>query len=170
MSTRLSAEVISMAQVRIGRFVGAGAVVALVAVAGAGLMWAQQRGTGSGVDPVSGKPLASLVNEKYKPETEADLTKKLGFDPATRSAMANPYKLVPNWPHLDKPGGGIGIVPDEAGGVWLQHRGNPAIVHINAAGDVVASFPVSSGSGAGSGSATYSYAHGMCRDRDGNFW
>jgi hypothetical protein len=159
-----------MAPVRIGRVAHAAGVMALVAVAGAGLMLAQQRESRPDVDPASGKPLGSLVNDKYKPEGEAEVTKRLGFDPATHSAMANPYKMVPNWPHLDKPGGAIGIVPDEAGGVWLQHRGNPAIVHINAAGNVVASFPVSSGSGGASGSATYSYAHGMCRDRDGNFW
>ena len=147
-------------------------VAALVAVAGAGTL-ARQQATRPGFDPVSGKPLGSLVNESYKPETEAEVTKRVGFNPATHSAMANPYKLVPNWPKLEKPGGAIGIVPDQQGGVWLQHRGNPSIVHINAAGDVIGSFPgVSSGNGNvnGSGDMTYSYGHGLCKDIDGNFW
>jgi hypothetical protein len=77
------------------------------------------------------------------------------------SAMNNPYRMLANWPHLGtiKPGAAIGIVPDGEGGVWLQHRSDPAILHINSAGDIVQKWAV-----------TFSQSHGFCRDHDGNFW
>lgn len=77
------------------------------------------------------------------------------------NAMNNPYRMVESWPHLApiKPGAAIGIVPDGQGGVWLQHRSDPGIVHIDERGDVVKRFDV-----------TFSSSHGLCRDRDGNFW
>ena len=83
------------------------------------------------------------------------------------NAMANPYRMLPNWPHLGdiKPGAAIGILPDGKGGVWLQHRSVPAIVHINAAGDVVQRF-----SGPDGKPLEFASSHGLCRDRDGNFW
>jgi NHL repeat-containing protein len=64
-------------------------------------------------------------------------------------------------PHLGdiKPGAAIGIVPDGRGGAWMQHRSVPGIVHVDANGDIVKSFDV-----------TFSSSHGLCRDRDGNFW
>jgi sugar lactone lactonase YvrE len=75
--------------------------------------------------------------------------------------MTNPYRMVLGWPRLGtiKPGAAIGILSDGSGGVWLQHRSQPAIVHLNSAGDVVQQFDVS-----------FSSSHGLCRDRDGNFW
>ena len=81
--------------------------------------------------------------------------------PAIQSIMTNPYRLIPNWPHLGdiKPGAAIGIIPDGKGGVWLQHRSEPAILHINANGDIVKRFEVA-----------FSSSHGMCQDKDGNFW
>jgi streptogramin lyase len=81
--------------------------------------------------------------------------------PAVTSIMTNPYRIVPNWPNLGniKPGAAIGIIPDGKGGLWLQHRSDPAIVHIDAAGNVVKRFDV-----------TFSSSHGLCQDRDGNFW
>jgi hypothetical protein len=77
------------------------------------------------------------------------------------NAMNNPYRMLENWPHLGdiKPGAAIGIVPDGMGGVWLQHRSVPAIVHIDSSGNIVKRFEV-----------TFSSSHGFCRDRDGNFW
>lgn len=77
------------------------------------------------------------------------------------NAMTNPYQMLENWPHLGtiKPGAAIGIVPDGTGGVWLQHRSVPGILHINESGDIVKRFEVS-----------FSAAHGFCQDRDGNFW
>jgi hypothetical protein len=80
---------------------------------------------------------------------------------AVTSIMTNPYRIVPNWPNLGaiKPGAAIGILPDGKGGLWLQHRSDPAIVHINAAGNVDKRFEV-----------TFSSSHGLCQDRDGNFW
>jgi sugar lactone lactonase YvrE len=75
--------------------------------------------------------------------------------------MANSHRMLPSWPHLGeiKPGAAIGIVPDGAGGVWLQHRSVPAVLHIDASGDVVQQIDM-----------TFSSSHGLCRDRDGNFW
>jgi len=77
------------------------------------------------------------------------------------NAINNPYRMIENWPHLGtiKPGAAIGIVPDGQGGVWLQHRSDPGIVHADAKGEIVKRFDV-----------TFSSAHGLCRDRDGNFW
>jgi WD40 repeat protein len=77
------------------------------------------------------------------------------------NAMTNPYRMLEMWPHLGdiKPGSAIGIVPDGKGGVWLEHRSVPAIVHIDASGNIVKRFDVA-----------FSSSHGMCRDRDGNFW
>ena len=82
--------------------------------------------------------------------------------PTITSAMANPYRMVENWPRLGdiKPGAAIGIIPDGEGGVWLLHRSEPPILHINASGAVVKSF----------GDGMFALAHGFCRDRDGNFW
>ena len=82
--------------------------------------------------------------------------------PRVTSTMANGgYRMLPAWPHLGtiKPGAAIGIVPDGTGGVWLQHRSVPAILHINASGDIIKQFDV-----------TFSSSHGLCRDRDGNLW
>jgi len=76
------------------------------------------------------------------------------------NTMVNPYRMLPNWPRLGniKPGAAIGIIPDGKGGVWLQHRSDPGIVHIDTNGNVMQRFAV-----------TFSQAHGFCRDRDGNF-
>ena len=82
--------------------------------------------------------------------------------PRVTSTMNNGgYRMLPNWPHLGtiKPGAAIGIVPDGTGGVWLQHRSVPAILHIDNAGDIVKQFDV-----------TFASSHGLCRDRDGNLW
>ena len=78
------------------------------------------------------------------------------------SAMANPYEMVENWPHLGdiKPGAAIGIIPDGKGGTWLHHRSEPPIIHFDAAGNILKSF----------GNGMFVQAHGFCQDRDGNFW
>ena len=75
--------------------------------------------------------------------------------------MANPYRMLDNWPHLGdiKAGAAIGIVPDNMGGLWLQHRSEPAILHFNAAGAIVKRFDV-----------TFASSHGLCQDADGNLW
>jgi len=98
--------------------------------------------------------------------TGAALLAQTGAGPAAvqtapNNAMNNPYRMLENWPHLGdiKSGAAIGILPDGTGGVWLQHRSVPAIVHIDASGNVVKRFDVS-----------FASSHGLCRDRDGNFW
>jgi len=80
---------------------------------------------------------------------------------ASSNAMNNPFRMLEGWPHLGdiKPGAAIGIVPDGKGGVWLQHRSVPAILHIDASGNILKQFD-----------ATFSSSHGFCQDRDGNFW
>ena len=47
--------------------------------------------------------------------------------PEPPSAMANPYRMVENWPHFGdiKSGAAIGIIPDGKGGTWLHHRSEP---------------------------------------------
>jgi hypothetical protein len=81
--------------------------------------------------------------------------------PSAGNAMSNPYRMLENWPHLGpiKPGAAIGIVPDGKGGVWLQHRSEPGILHFDAAGTIVKRFEV-----------TFASSHGLCQDADGNFW
>ena len=68
-------------------------------------------------------------------QTTAPADKSVPF----KSTMANPYRLVENWPKLGTipPGPAIGIIPDEKGGVWLLHRSDPPLLHIDAAGNVV---------------------------------
>ena len=63
---------------------------------------------------------------------------------AAGNAMNNPYRMLESWPHLGdiKPGAAIGIVPDGKGGVWLQHRSVPAILHIDSSGDILKKFDV----------------------------
>jgi NHL repeat-containing protein len=80
---------------------------------------------------------------------------------AAGNAMNNPYRMLESWPHLGdiKPGAAIGIVPDGKGGVWMGHRSVPAIVHIDSSGNIVKKFDV-----------TFASSHGLCQDRDGNFW
>src|SRR5580700_8906258 len=80
---------------------------------------------------------------------------------AIGNAMSNPFRMLESWPHLGdiKPGAAIGIVPDGKGGVWLQHRSVPAILHIDPSGNIVKRFD-----------ATFSSSHGFCQDQDGNFW
>ncbi|MBM3779121.1 MAG: hypothetical protein FJW23_12965 [Acidimicrobiia bacterium] len=79
------------------------------------------------------------------------------------SAMANPYRLLENWPQ-SPPGGKwgavIGIIPDGKGGTWVHHRADPPIVYFDASGKVVKSF----------GQGMFVQAHGFCMDRDGNLW
>src|SRR5688572_14845561 len=84
-----------------------------------------------------------------------------GYPPWT-STMANPYRVIPNWPRLGdiKPGAAIGIIPDGKGGTWLHHRSEPPILHIDASGKVDRRF----------GNGMFVQAHGFCQDRDGNFW
>jgi len=85
-----------------------------------------------------------------------------GGYPTWASTMASPYQMTPNWPRLGtiKPGAAIGIIPDGKGGTWLHHRSEPPILYIDSAGNVVKSF----------GNGMFVQAHGVCQDRDGNFW
>jgi WD40 repeat protein len=80
---------------------------------------------------------------------------------AAGNAMNNPYRMLESWPHLGdiKPGAAIGILPDGKGGVWLQHRSDPAILHIDPSGNILKKFDV-----------TFSSSHGLCQDQDGNLW
>lgn len=94
-------------------------------------------------------------------QSQSDPGRAVPIPAPSGNAMVNPYKIIPNWPHLGeiKPGSAIGLVPDGKGGVWMGHRSTPAIVHIDASGNIIQSI-----------NAPISTAHGLCRDRDGNFW
>lgn len=99
-----------------------------------------------------------------RPYAQAGRGSEPANGPAVTSIMTNPYRMVENWPHVGnlKLGAAIGIIPDGKGGIWLQHRQNgtdPAILHIDASGNIVKRFDV-----------TFSSSHGMCQDKDGNFW
>ncbi len=80
-----------------------------------------------------------------------------------RNLIANPYRMVENWPTLNpgmKWGAAINFIPDTEGGTWMLFRSEPPIVHFNAAGRITAML----------GEGLITTAHGLCRDRDGNFW
>jgi WD40 repeat protein len=119
---------------RVLRALGAVVLVSSVAVIGTGLFAQGGRG-GQNLPP----PVELIAN----------------------NSMQNPYQMLENWPHLGaiKPGAAIGIVPDGKGGVWLQHRSDPGIIHFDAAGNILKRFDV-----------TFSSSHGLCLDQDGNFW
>lgn len=122
------------------KFVVGFAAAALVAVAGAGMRAQGGQATGAQRYPIYPTPGRTYPS----------------------SVIANPYKIVENWPHYGKikPGGAIGVVPDEKGGVYILHRAEPPIIYFNAAGDIVRTF----------GDGLFIFAHGMCKDRDGNLW
>jgi sugar lactone lactonase YvrE len=82
--------------------------------------------------------------------------------PEPPSAMANPYRMVENWPRFGeiRSGAAIGIIPDGKGGTWLHHRSEPPIIHFDASGKLLKSF----------GDRMFVQAHGFCQDREGNFW
>ena len=82
---------------------------------------------------------------------------------AGSNAMSNPYRVLDGWASLPEGvewGGVIGLIPDGEGGVWIQHRSEPPIIHFDGTGAVVGSF----------GEGMFVMAHGFCRDHDGNFW
>jgi sugar lactone lactonase YvrE len=112
----------------------------IAAVAIASAMFAQAQG-GRGPSPTAGRGQAA---------------------PEPPSAMANPYRMVENWPHFGeiKSGAAIGIIPDGTGGTWLHHRSEPPIIHFDRSGKLLKSF----------GDQMFVQAHGFCQDRDGNFW
>ena len=80
-----------------------------------------------------------------------------------RNLMSNPYRMIENWPTLNpgmKWGAAINFLPDNKGGTWVLLRTEPPISYFDASGKIVKSM----------GQGTFVQAHGMCRDRDGNFW
>jgi DNA-binding beta-propeller fold protein YncE len=107
--------------------------------------------------PSAVAPAQSTAQRTFPPPGQA----RGGYPPWT-STMANPYRVIPNWPRLGdiKPGAAIGIIPDGKGGTWLHHRSEPPILHIDASGAVDRRF----------GNGMFVQAHGFCQDRDGNFW
>lgn len=109
---------------------------------------------------VAGLAMATLlgVASHAQPGREPART---GTPPGT-SLMANPYRLVENWPRLGtiKPGTAMGMLPDGQGGLWMLHRSEPPILHLDSSGNVVTGF----------GDGMFLVPHGFCRDREGNFW
>ena len=105
-------------------------------------------------------PLLLLVPAWALAQDTAPTAKPVPLPP--QNAMANPYgEMIPDWPHTGdiELGSAIGILADGQGGLWLQHRGTPSLLHFDAQGDIVEQRDPG-----------FSTAHGMCRDSDGNFW
>ena len=112
--------------------------------------------------PASATPAAPASQQGAGPRGFPPPGQARGGYPPWTSTMANPYRVIPNWPRLGdiKPGAAIGIIPDGKGGTWLHHRSEPPILHIDASGAVDRRF----------GNGMFVQAHGFCQDRDGNFW
>jgi sugar lactone lactonase YvrE len=112
--------------------------------------------------PAPATPAAPVSQQSAGPRGFPPPGQARGGYPPWTSTMANPYKVIPNWPQLGdiKPGAAIGIIPDGKGGTWLHHRSEPPILHIDASGKVDRRF----------GNGMFVQAHGFCQDRDGNFW
>src|SRR5215203_5278014 len=110
------------------------------------------------VSGVAGSVAAFALGVLVFAQATAPADKSVPF----KSTMANPYRLVESWPKLGTipPGPAIGIIPDEKGGVWLLHRSDPPLLHIDAAGNVVKTMA----------EGVFGTVHAFCRDRDGNFW
>ena len=105
-----------------------------------------------------GVPLAAQVGE---PTAEADKAAILSRRPT--STMANPYRLIEDWPTIPADqewGAAIGLIPDDTGGLWMLFRSDPPIVYVNAEGRFTKRF----------GQGMIVQAHGFCMDRDGNLW
>jgi sugar lactone lactonase YvrE len=96
------------------------------------------------------------------PPPQAQVTSGIQKHPGVNQ-IANPYRLIEKWPTL-RPnmrwGAAISMIPDGTGGTWMYFRSEPPIVHFNAAGQITQTF----------GDGMFVSAHGLCRDRDGNFW
>ncbi|MQA90591.1 MAG: hypothetical protein GEU90_10195 [Gemmatimonas sp.] len=96
-------------------------------------------------------------------ETAAEAEKASALSVRPTSTMANPYRLIENWPTLPPDqewGAAIGLLPDDTGGLWMLFRSDPPIVYVNADGQISKRF----------GSGTIVQAHGFCMDHDGNLW
>ena len=79
------------------------------------------------------------------------------------STMANPYRLVEDWPTLPSDmewGAAIGLIPDDTGGLWMLFRSDPPIVYVSADGEITKRI----------GEGMIVQAHGFCMDFDGNLW
>ena len=79
------------------------------------------------------------------------------------STMANPYRLVEDWPTLPSDmewGAAIGLIPDDTGGLWMLFRSDPPIVYVTADGEFTKRI----------GEGMIVQAHGFCMDLDGNLW
>jgi len=76
-------------------------------------------------------PVCRRISWKFLALLVAAAALSTGLFAQGGNAMINPFRMLENWPHLGdiKPGAAIGIVPDGKGGVWLQHRSEPAILH-----------------------------------------
>jgi sugar lactone lactonase YvrE len=80
-----------------------------------------------------------------------------------QNLMSNPYTLIEHWPTLNpgmKWGAAINFLPDNKGGTWALLRTEPPVNFFDASGKILRSW----------GQGAFASPHGMCRDRDGNFW
>lgn len=82
---------------------------------------------------------------------------------AILAAQPNPYRKVENWlkvPPDFKWGVLAGVYPDRDGGLWVVHRGEPAVLKFSKSGALVKSF----------GKGLFHTAHGVFIDAEGHLW
>lgn len=137
------------------RRTAAGVLIA-IAIAGVGqLLRAQQA-------PAPQAPAAAAPRPDGGPFTGSAPGGGARSEPG-QNLMSNPYRLVESWPTLNpgmKWGAAINFLPDHQGGTWALLRTEPPVVFFDASGKITRSFAQGS----------FVSAHGMCRDRSGNFW
>lgn len=106
---------------------------------------------------------APPLHSQGAPDADPMLQKASELSLRPNSTMANPYRMVENWPTLppgQEWGAAIGLLPDDTGGLWMLFRSEPPIVYVEADGRVSKAF----------GEGTIVQAHGFCMDHDGNLW
>jgi len=125
----------------------------------------RRRGIAAGPVPslATGLAVALFVLPVAEAQNPAPLDARQQLSSRVVSSIANPYRIVPDWPTLEPGmswGAAIGIIPDNTGGTWMLFRSEPPINHIDADGRITKSF----------GEGMFVQAHGFCMDSDGNLW
>lgn len=137
-----------------------GVVGVVVALATAMYVQAQQPTPAAPAQPAQGSAPARPTNGG--PYTGTGPQGSARPEPGV-NLMSNPYRMVESWPTLNpgmKWGAAINFIPDNQGGTWALLRTEPPIVHFDASGKITQTM----------GEGLFVQAHGLCRDRDGNFW
>jgi len=166
MTTNREAE---MKPFRAGSVPLAGLWIALcVSLAGCGSSASGDQGGAATTTPVlvDGAAAAAAARTAFAGvnwDSLSELQRAQRLSMSSHTTMEGPYEMTRNWPTLPEDmtwGAAIGLLPDGTGGLWMLFRSEPAIVYINAEGQVTKRF----------GEGVFVQAHGFCMDRDGNLW